>query len=139
MNQVVLVGYLAREVEVEQHRGGHLVARTLLMVSRGRQGRGPGADFVPIVVRGRAEVLAVAELDAGVRVNAASSGSRRVRTGPIRIRITLAEGEGFEPPVAHRHGCFQERTSFAVFEIGPSVPAAGQSEDSPGAAQRHCP
>ncbi len=68
MNQVVLVGYLAREVEVEQHRGGHLVGRTLLVVPRGRQGRGPGADLVPIVVRGRTEVLAVAELDPGVCV-----------------------------------------------------------------------
>jgi len=68
MNEVVLVGYLAREVEVEQHRGGHLVGRTLLLVRRGRQERGPAADLVPIVVRGRAEVLAVAELDAGVRV-----------------------------------------------------------------------
>jgi single-stranded DNA-binding protein len=68
MNEVVLVGYLAREVEVEQHRGGHLVGRTLLMVPRGRQGRSPGADLVPIVVRGRAEVLAVAELDPGMRV-----------------------------------------------------------------------
>jgi single-stranded DNA-binding protein len=68
MNQVVLTGYLAREVEVEQHRGGHLVGRTLLVVPRGRQGRGPAADLVPIVVHGRAEVLAVAELDPGVRV-----------------------------------------------------------------------
>jgi hypothetical protein len=68
MNEVVLVGYLAREVEVEQHRGGHLVGRTLLMVPRGRQARGSSADLVPIAVRGRAEVLAVAELDIGVRV-----------------------------------------------------------------------
>jgi single-stranded DNA-binding protein len=68
VNQVVLVGYLAREVEVEQHRGGHLVGRTLLVVPRGRQGRGPGADLVPIVVRGRADVLAVAGLAVGVRV-----------------------------------------------------------------------
>jgi hypothetical protein len=68
VNLVVLVGYLAREVEVEQHRGGHLVGRTLLVVPRGRQGCGPGADLVPILVRGRAEVLAVAELDVGVRV-----------------------------------------------------------------------
>ena len=68
MNEVVLVGYLAREVEVEQHGGGHLVGRTLLVVPRGRLGRGPGADLVPIVVRGRAELLAVAKLDAGVRV-----------------------------------------------------------------------
>ncbi len=68
MNQVVLVGYLAREVEVEQDRGGHLVGRTLLVVPRGRRGRGPGADFVPIVVHGRVNVLAVAELGAGVRV-----------------------------------------------------------------------
>src|SRR5215472_516953 len=54
MNEVVLTGYLAREVEVEQHRGGHLMGRTLLLVPRGRQGRGPSADLVPIVVRGRA-------------------------------------------------------------------------------------
>jgi single-stranded DNA-binding protein len=68
VNQVVLVGYLAREVEVEQHRGGHLEGRTLLVEPRGRQGRGPGADLVPIVVHGRREVLAVDDLDAGVRV-----------------------------------------------------------------------
>src|SRR5215472_17250772 len=68
MNEVVLVGYLAREVEVEQHCGGHLVGRTLLVVPRGRQGRGPNADLVPIVVRGRREGLLVAELDVGVRV-----------------------------------------------------------------------
>jgi len=68
MNQIVLTGYLAREVEVERHRGGHLVGRTLLVVPRGRQGHGPGADLVPIVVRGRAGVLALAELDPGVRV-----------------------------------------------------------------------
>src|SRR5215472_15897908 len=68
MNEVVLVGYLTREVEVEQHRGGHLVGRTLLVVPRGRRGRGPSADLVPIVVRGRAGVLPVAELDASVRV-----------------------------------------------------------------------
>lgn len=68
MNQIVLVGHLAREVEVEQHRDGHLVGRTLLVVPRGRQGHSPGADLVPIVVRGRAEVLAVAELDPGMRV-----------------------------------------------------------------------
>ena len=65
MNQIVLTGYLAREVEVEQHRGGHLVGRTLLLVRRGRQERGPAADLVPIVVRGRAEVLAVAESGRG--------------------------------------------------------------------------
>jgi single-stranded DNA-binding protein len=68
MNEVVLVGYLAREVEVEQHRGGNLVGRTLLVVPRGRRGRGPSADLVPIVVHGRAAVLVVAELDVGVRV-----------------------------------------------------------------------
>src|SRR5215472_8645583 len=68
MNQVVLVGYLAREVEVEQHRSGHLVARTLLVVPRGRHGRRPGADFVPIVVFGRVNVLAVAGLVVGEHV-----------------------------------------------------------------------
>jgi single-stranded DNA-binding protein len=44
MNRVVLVGYLAREVEIEQHRGGHLVGRTLLVVPRGRHGREFGRD-----------------------------------------------------------------------------------------------
>ena len=93
MNEVVLVGYLAREVEVEQHRGGHLVGRTLLVVPRGRQGRGPGADHVPIVVSGRAEVLAVAELDAGIRVwvtgRAAGSSHLVTRAGRRRKRAVI--------------------------------------------------
>ena len=58
MNRVVLVGYLARQVSVEQHRGGRSVGRTLLVVPRGRGGRARGADFVPVVVQGRANVLA---------------------------------------------------------------------------------
>lgn len=44
------------------------MGRTLLVVPRGRQGRGPGADFVPIVVYGRVNVLAVAGLSAGAHV-----------------------------------------------------------------------
>ncbi len=81
MNEVVLVGYLAREVEVEQHRGAHLVGRTLLVVPRGRRGRGADADFVPIVIYGRAHVLAVAALDAGVSVWASG-----------RLAATYADG-----------------------------------------------
>src|SRR5438094_805274 len=68
MNRVVLVGYLARQVSVEQHRGGHLVGRTLLVVPRGRTGRARGPDFVPVVVQGRANVLAAVQLAAGDRV-----------------------------------------------------------------------
>ena len=43
MNHVVLVGYLAREVEVEQYRGGHLMGETRLVVARGRRVQAPGA------------------------------------------------------------------------------------------------
>ena len=107
MNLIVLVGYLAREVEIEQRRGGHLVGRTLLMVPRGRQGRGPDADLVPIVVRGRAEVLAVAELDAGVRVwvtgrlTATVPGGVR---GPVR-RGGAGDGAGRRLAVRSSPGC----------------------------------
>jgi hypothetical protein len=31
-----------------------------------------------------------------------------VKIGHFVFEIGLAEGEGFEPPVAHRHGCFQD-------------------------------
>ena len=100
MNQVVLVGYLAREVEVEQYRGGHLVDRTLLVVPRGRRGQGPGADLVPIVVRGRTEVPALAELDAGVRVwvtGRLSANYREAREGRYVVAVREMAPVGGSP------------------------------------------
>jgi hypothetical protein len=40
--------------------------------------------------------------------HAHSNGSKKVEGSPFVFESGLAEGEGFEPPVAHHHGCFQD-------------------------------
>ncbi len=43
------------------------------------------------------------------------------RHPPYRETLTVAEGEGFEPPVAHHHGCFQDSCHQPDSAIPPAV------------------
>jgi single-strand DNA-binding protein len=69
MNKVVLMGNLARAVELRELGGGKTIGKTVLAVSRfGRGGERKGTDWVPIVLWDRQATNAARYLGKGSRV-----------------------------------------------------------------------
>ena len=68
MNKVMLIGNLGRPVELRELGGGKTIGKTILAVSRLRQGQKAGTDWVPIVLWDRQAVNAARYLGKGSRV-----------------------------------------------------------------------
>ena len=68
MNRVLLMGNLARAVELRELGAGRVVGKTILAVSRMRRGQRIGTDWVPITLWDRQAQAAARYLDKGSRV-----------------------------------------------------------------------
>ena len=68
MNNVQLIGNLARAVELRELGGNKVVGKTLLAVSRMHKGTRTGTDWIPITLWDRTAQSAARYLDKGSRV-----------------------------------------------------------------------
>jgi len=68
VNRVLLMGNLARAVELRELGAGRVVGKTILAVSRMRKGLRIGTDWVPITLWDRQAQAAARYLDKGSRV-----------------------------------------------------------------------
>jgi single-strand DNA-binding protein len=68
MNNVQLIGNLARAVELRELGGSKVVGKTLLAVSRMHKGTRTGTDWIPITLWDRTAQSAARYLDKGSRV-----------------------------------------------------------------------
>src|SRR5215471_15736257 len=68
MNDVNLIGNLGRDVQVRELAGGKAIGKTLLAVSRMRQGQRAGTDWIPITLWDRQATNAAKYLGKGSRV-----------------------------------------------------------------------
>jgi single-strand DNA-binding protein len=68
MNNVQLIGNLARAVELRELGGGKVVGKTLLAVSRMNKGTRTGTDWIPVTLWDRQAQSAGKYLEKGSRV-----------------------------------------------------------------------
>lgn len=68
MNRVLLMGNLARAVELRELGAGRVVGKSILAVSRMRKGQRIGTDWVPVTLWDRQAQAAARYLDKGSRV-----------------------------------------------------------------------
>jgi single stranded DNA-binding protein len=68
MNRIMLMGNLARAVELRELSGGRVVGKTILAVSRMRKAERVGTDWIPITLWDRQAQSAARYLDKGSRV-----------------------------------------------------------------------
>src|SRR6266540_6853516 len=68
MNRIMLMGNLARAVELRELNGGRVVGKTILAVSRMRKTERIGTDWIPITLWDRQAQSAARYLNKGSRV-----------------------------------------------------------------------
>src|SRR5215467_7973562 len=68
MNNVQLIGNLARAVELRELGGGKVVGKSILAVSRMNKGTRTGTDWIPVTLWDRQAQAAARYLDKGSRI-----------------------------------------------------------------------